>query len=47
MLAKRERLSRLLRGEEVDQIPAMGGWFASAGHLLDIGGMSWEEYAEN
>ncbi len=44
MLTKKERLNRQLEGKEVDHIPTMGGWFASAGHLLDIGGMSWEEY---
>lgn len=44
MLTQKERLSRHLQGRDVDHIPTMGGWFASAGHLIDIAGISWDEY---
>lgn len=43
-LTAKERLTRQLAGEEVDRVPAIGGWFQGADNMAEIGGMPIERY---
>jgi len=43
-LTTKERLIRQVRGEEVDRIPALGGWIMGVRNLAALAGISVEEY---
>lgn len=43
-LTSRERLIRHLQGQEVDRLPAIGGWTLGVSNLADLAGISENEY---
>ena len=43
-LTKKERLVRQARGQEVDRVPALGGWVGGVRNLAAIGGISVDQY---
>ena len=46
-LSSKERLIRQVRGQDVDRIPALGGWINGADNLARIAGISLGEYLAN
>ncbi len=46
-LTRKERLARQARGQEVDCIPALGGWMLGVPVLARIAGLSIEQYLAN
>ena len=46
-LTKKERLVRQARGQEVDCIPALGGWMLGVRNLAQIAGISVETFLKN
>ena len=43
-LSKKERLMRQARGQEIDRVPALGGWMLGVNNLATIAGISVDEY---
>ncbi|MEI6085516.1 MAG: hypothetical protein WCS70_14625 [Verrucomicrobiota bacterium] len=43
-LTSKERLLRQVRGQEVDEVPTIGGWIGGARVLADLAGISPEQY---
>ena len=43
-LTSKERLQRQARGQDVDQIPSIGGWMNGAANLAALGGISLGQY---
>ncbi len=43
-LTKKERIRRQVRGQEVDRVPALGGWILGVPNLAWLAGISVEEY---
>lgn len=43
-MTHRDRVIRQIRGEEVDHIPLMGGWFHGVDNLATLAGLSIENY---
>ena len=43
-LSRHERLVRAARGQEVDRVPALGGWINGARNLAELAGISVAEY---
>ena len=43
-MTSRERLTRAARGQEVDRVPAIGGWIGGAPVLADLAGCTREQY---
>lgn len=43
-MTSRERVFRQARGEEVDHVPLMGGWFHGVRNLAKLAGLSPDEY---
>jgi hypothetical protein len=46
-LTRKERLLRQTLGQEVDQIPCLGGWIGGVRNLAWLGGIPTEEYLRN
>lgn len=45
-LTNRQRVIRQLKGEEIDRIPAMGGWIEGVDNLSAMAGLSVDSYLE-
>jgi hypothetical protein len=43
-MSSKERLRRQARGQEVDQIPTVGGWIGSARTLAELAGLTEQQY---
>ena len=43
-LSKKERLIRQVRGQEIDHVPSLGGWFGGVRNLSAIAGISTDTY---
>jgi hypothetical protein len=43
-LTSKERLQRQARGQDIDQIPSIGGWMNGAANLAALGGISLDQY---
>ena len=43
-MTSKERLTRAARGQEVDRVPAIGGWLGGAPVLAELAGCSKDEY---
>jgi hypothetical protein len=46
-LTRKERILRQIRGQEVDQIPSLGGWIGGAYQLAAIAGISIDRYLKD
>ena len=46
-LTRKERLVRQARGQEVDRVPALGGWMLGVRNLAQIAGISVETFLDN
>jgi hypothetical protein len=43
-LSKKERLTRQVRGQEIDRVPVLGGWIEGVRNLAQLAGISPEAY---
>jgi len=43
-LSKKERLLRQVKGQEIDQVPTLGGWIGGARNLAQIAGIPVKQY---
>ena len=46
-LSKKQRLERQIRGDEIDQIPTIGGWVGGVRNVSAIAGITIEEYLQD